>query len=64
MVINRVVFLRTLVQSLGQPGDAARQKACWALSQIMGHAWTFEPGDPKEKQDAVVSKWKNWFAQP
>ena len=55
-------LLRALVHSLDRPGDSARQKACWALSQMTGNAWTFEPDDVREKQDAVVQKWKSWFA--
>ena len=57
-------LLRALVHSLDCPGDSARQKACWALSQTTGNAWTFETDDVREKQDAVVQKWKSWLAKP
>lgn len=56
--------LRALVLALDAKGDAACQKVCWALSQIVGNDWTFAPDDAPEKKDAIVRKWKDHFANP
>jgi HEAT repeat protein len=55
-------LIGALIRSLDRSGTAGRQKACWALSQIVGNDWTFEADDLPQKQDAIIGRWKNWFA--
>ena len=59
----------TVVHSVDRPGDSARQKSCWALSQITGNPWTFEPDQPREKRTrsstngrtGLPTREANWF---